>query len=362
MRQQLKSNVGAVAGNGLGDGAELIAAEQCLLMHRHMVRARVMEERLIKMSKSGEGFFWAGGPGEEAFNVPLGMLIKRGFGPDFDYLHLHYRSSATMIALGMPMEDSIRQMIMTATDPFSMGRNFLGHFCSKEWNIPPVSSPVGVQWVKALGTAHIQRRHGGDGITVVVGGDAGTHEGDFQSCLVWSTPGQELPVLMIVTNNRWGISTPEKCLHAEEHISDRGRPYGIACAAVDGNDLLADWHALKKAVHYCRSQRRPYLIEAEVSRLYGHSSSSGGVCTGDVDCLAVLENRLVEAGIIASDDIKQVHAEAEAEAERAVDVVINEPRPQPQHVEKHTYAPSSVDTIYPRDYNGLPDHAAGIST
>ena len=55
-----------------------------------------------------------------------------------------------------------------------------------------------------------------------------SHEGDFQTCLVWSTrPGRELPVLMIVTNNRWGISTPENSLHAEKHISDRGRPYGI---------------------------------------------------------------------------------------------------------------------------------------
>src|ERR1700685_4597716 len=82
--------------NGLGSADKFLRAHQCLQIHRHMVRARVMEERLIKMSKSGEGYFWLGGPGEEAFNVPLGLLIKKGFGPDFDFLHLHYRSSATM--------------------------------------------------------------------------------------------------------------------------------------------------------------------------------------------------------------------------------------------------------------------------
>ena len=91
-----------------------LPAEQCLQIHRHMVRARTLEERMIKMSKSGEGYFWLGGPGEEGFNVPLGLLIKKGFGPDFDFIHLHYRNSATMIAMGMPLADSIRQMAMTA--------------------------------------------------------------------------------------------------------------------------------------------------------------------------------------------------------------------------------------------------------
>src|ERR1700685_1048598 len=84
------------AKTSIDTGDESLPAERCLQIHRLMVRARVMEERMIKMSKSGEGYFWAGGPGEEAFNVPLGLLIKKGFGPDFDFLHLHYRSSATM--------------------------------------------------------------------------------------------------------------------------------------------------------------------------------------------------------------------------------------------------------------------------
>ena len=85
-----------------------------------MVRARAMEERMIKMSKSGEGYFWIGGPGEEAFNACLGLQVKKGEGPAFDYLHLHYRNSATLVAMGMPLLDGIRQMAMTATDPHSM--------------------------------------------------------------------------------------------------------------------------------------------------------------------------------------------------------------------------------------------------
>src|SRR3989338_3901853 len=82
-----------------------------------MVKARVLEERLIRMSKSGLGFFWIGGPGEEAFNVPLGLLIKKGEGLDHDFLHFHYRQSATLLAMGVPMLDPIRQMHNVDADP-----------------------------------------------------------------------------------------------------------------------------------------------------------------------------------------------------------------------------------------------------
>ena len=64
------------------------------------------------MSKSGEAYFWIGGPGEEAFNVCLGLQVHKGHGPAFDYLHLHYRNAGIMLAMGMPMIDHIRQLAM----------------------------------------------------------------------------------------------------------------------------------------------------------------------------------------------------------------------------------------------------------
>ena len=155
-------------------------------MHELMVKSRVLEERLIAMHKTGHGYFWIGGPGEEAFNVPLGLLIKKGEGPAFDYCHFHYRQAATLLAMGEDPIGAIRQMKNVAADPYSGGRNFAGHFSKKAWNIVPVSSPIEVQYAMAPGTALVQKRHGGDGITIVTGGDAGTAEGDFASCLVWS--------------------------------------------------------------------------------------------------------------------------------------------------------------------------------
>src|ERR1700753_1773002 len=88
-----------------------------------MIQSRVLEERLIKIYKAGEAFFWIGGPGEEAWGVPLGLLAKKGRGHDYDYMHLHYRCTPTLVAMGMPMIDSIRIMMNRATDTSTGGRN-----------------------------------------------------------------------------------------------------------------------------------------------------------------------------------------------------------------------------------------------
>src|SRR5215468_7071106 len=105
-----------------------------LSMHETMVKARVLEERLIAMYKQG---------------------------PAFDFLHFHYRQSATLLAMGEDPINPLRQMKNTATDPYTGGRNFAGHFSIKKWNVVPVSSPIEVQYSMAPGTAMAQKRHGG---------------------------------------------------------------------------------------------------------------------------------------------------------------------------------------------------------
>jgi 2-oxoisovalerate dehydrogenase E1 component alpha subunit len=337
-------------------GEQSLPADRCLQILRLMVRARVMEERMIKMSKSGMGYFWIGGPGEEAFNVCLGLHVRKGQGPAYDFLHLHYRNSATLVAMGMDLIEGVRQMAMTATDVNSMGRNFVGHYARKHANVIPITSVVEIQYLMAPGTALVQKRHGGEGITVVCGGEAGTAEGDFASCLVWSTrPGQELPVLMIVMNNQWGISTPAATQHGERHVIDRGKAFGISGEVVDGNDVIASWHAVSRAFEHCRSERSPYMLEAFVSRLYGHSSSSGALrVEGEPDCIEIFERKLLREGVLDDATMRKIHAEADEEVEQAFDQALNEPMPTAADIPRHTYAPSKVDPVYPDDYTGLP--------
>jgi 2-oxoisovalerate dehydrogenase E1 component alpha subunit len=342
-------------------GKESLSHERCLQIHRIMVRSRLMEERMIKMSKSGQGYFWIGGPGEEAFNAALGLLVKKGEGPSYDFLHLHYRNSATLVAMGMPLLDCLRQMAMTKTDIHSMGRNFPGHFAYRPWNILPVTSVIEVQYVMAPGTALVQKRLGSGGITIVTGGEAGAAEGDFASCMVWCTrPGNELPVLMIVTNNGWGISTDACTQHGEKHVIDRGKPFGIPGEVVDGNDPIASFHAIERAMKYCRTKQRPYMLEAMVSRLYGHSSSSGALrVKNEVDPIEMFEQKLLKASVVDEAYLEQVRDEAEAEVEEAVEKILTEPMPEPSDVETYTYAASPVDAVYPNDYTGLPGEGQG---
>ena len=318
-----------------------LSVELSLRVHDLMLRTRVLEERLITMYKQGDGYFWIGGPGEEAFNVPLGLLVDKGQGVDHDYLHLHYRSSGTLLAMGADPVDSLRQMKNTATDPYSKGRNFAGHYSRRSWNVAPVSSPIEVQFSIAIGTAQAQtRRGGGKGITIVQGGDAGTAEGDFATSLVWSSrKGHELPILMIVTNNQFGISTPFDGQHGETRVADRGKAFGMQTATIDGNDPEVSWAALKKALDYVRTERKPYLLEAMVSRLHGHSSASGAnFVKEEVDCLSRFEQRLEEKKLLTRSQMDDMRAKYTQELLVASQRVREEPQPKPETVWDFVFA------------------------
>jgi 2-oxoisovalerate dehydrogenase E1 component alpha subunit len=322
-----------------------LSAETCLKVYDLMLRARLLEERLITMYKQGDGYFWIGGPGEEAFNVPLGMLVNKGQGLDHDYLHLHYRSSGTLLAMGADPVDSIRQMKNVSTDPYSKGRNFAGHFSVRKWNVVPVSSPIEVQFSIAIGTARAQRAgSGAKGITIVQGGDAGTAEGDFATALVWSSrKGAELPLLMIVTNNRYGISTPYAGQHGYDQIAERGRAFGMPVAVVDGNDPEASYAALERALHYVRTERKPYLLEAMVSRLRGHSSASGANLQKDeIDCVTRFEDILQERKILARGQIDQLRERYTNELAEASKRVRGEPQPTPESIWEHVFADKNL--------------------
>ena len=316
-----------------------LAPELMLSLYDRMLLARCLEERLIQMHKQGDGFFWVGGPGEEALNASLGFLVHKGQGPAYDYLHLHYRSTATLLAMGADPMDALRQMKNTATDPYSRGRNFCNHYSKRSWNVLPVSSPIEVQFSMAPGTALANKRVGNTGITIVQGGDAGTAEGDFSTCLIWSSlPGRELPCLMIVTNNQWGISTPAAQMHAEKIVA-RAEPFGIESASVDGNDTEACYAALQRAMDYVRRERRPFLLEAFVSRLYGHTSASGANRVPDeVDCVAVLEDRLEELGLMSRDLMLELRARYTHQLREGAKVVREEPQPSGDDIQRDVFA------------------------
>lgn len=311
-----------------------------LKIHRLMVKSRVLEERLIKIYKTGEAYFWIGGPGEEAFGVALGLLVNKGQGVKHDYLHLHYRGTPTLLAMGMPMIDSIRLIMNRATDQCTGGRNFSNHYCFPEWNVVPVSSPIEVQYTMSIGTAHAQKRAKGNGVTIVTGGDAGSAEGDFASCLVWaSRPANPLPMLITVQNNKWGISTSYDGQHGETTIADRGKAFNMRSRVINGNDPIECYQAMQEELYYIRRNQKPVILEAQLSRLYGHSSADGANRRPEQDCcIEMFEDKLQSSGLLKKADIQQIRSEYEAEARAAQEQVRKEPPPQKETLWDHVYA------------------------
>lgn len=321
-----------------GSGKKL-SKELLLKMYDLMVKSRVLEERLIKIYKAGDAYFWIGAPGEEAWGVALGLLINKGQGPQHDYLHLHYRATPTLIAMGMPMIDSIRLIMNKATDTSTGGRNFSNHYCYPQWNVTPVSSPIEVQYQFALGTAHVQKRHKSKALTVVTGGDAGTAEGDFASCLVWSSRrGQELPILITVQNNKWGISTSYEGQHGETEIADRARAFNIRSRVINGNDPIEAYLALEEEMEYIRKTGKPSFIEAKLSRLYGHSSASGAnFVSHEYDCVKEFEKKLLKEKIITANVVKATWEKYEQEGIEAQQQARSESGPAADSIWDHVF-------------------------
>jgi 2-oxoisovalerate dehydrogenase E1 component alpha subunit len=249
-----------------------------------------------------------------------------------------------MLALGADPVDALRQMKSTASDPYSGGRNFASHYSARKWNVVPVSSPIEVQYSMAPGTALAQRRHGGTGITIVTGGDAGSAEGDFATCLIWSSrKGCELPMLIIVTNNQYGISTPYEGQHGEKRIADRGAAFGIRTLTIDGNDPETCYRAISRAMDYVRKERKPFLLEAMVSRLYGHSSSSGAnYIDGEADGLKLFEDKLVARNLLSKDAADAMRTKFTEELLEASKRVREEAPPAAETVWDHVFAERSV--------------------
>lgn len=325
-----------------GGGTKLpLPKELCLKILDLMIKSRALEERLIKIYKAGEAFFWIGAPGEEAWGVPLGLLVNKGRGHNHDYLHLHYRATPTMIAMGMPMIDSIRLIMNRATDTSTGGRNFSNHYCYPEWNVTPVSSPIEVQYSFAIGTAWAQRREEAKGISIITGGDAGTAEGDFASALIWSSrPGRELPMLITVQNNKWGISTDYDSQHGEEYIADRGKAFGIRTAVINGNDPIETYIRLQEEMAYIRKNQRPVLLEARVSRLFGHSSASGANLMDEADCVVDFTQKMLKAGYITESEVNEMKSNYDAEALAAQEQARTEPAPSADTIWNHVYVNS----------------------
>lgn len=310
---------------------EAVSAHTLRTMYRHMLRARVLDERMWVLNRQGRAPFWISGMGHEAIQVAVGLQMRSGH----DWLAPYYRDLALTLVLGMTPRDHLLSVLAKADDPNSGGRQMPAHYSSRPHNIISTGSAVTTQLLHAAGIALAIKLTGDDAICVTALGEGGCSGGDFHEALNFAAT-HHLPVVVVVENNGYAISVPVEKQMATPNVADRAVAYGIPGITVDGNDAIACYRAAAEAVQRARAGLGPTLLEAKVHRLTSHSSDddqrryrSAEAIEAErrQDCLPRFRSMLEDLGVLAPGDADALRAElvreldeATAEAEQAPDV------------------------------------------
>lgn len=195
----------------------------------------------------------------------------------------------------------------------------------------------------ALGQAFALRNRGTDSIAVAVAGEGAANAGAFHEALnlagVW-----HLPVIVVVEDNKWGISVPKSASTAVASNADRGAAYGMPGVHVEGNDVEAVYRAMGEAVARARGGGGPTLIEVETLRLWGHFEGDGQAYRDDLDDIesrdpiSRYEATLLSEGVMDEAMASQIRTEAAAQVERAVQFAKSSPLPDPAEAGRYVFA------------------------
>jgi pyruvate dehydrogenase E1 component alpha subunit len=244
---------------GLGKG-------QLLGLYEHMLRTRLMDERMLNLQRQGRIGFYVPSTGEEASQVGAGASIARR-----DWIYPSYRMPGTLMMCGARITDMVANCFGNEAD-LCKGRQMPVHYAMGAQHIVSISSPIGTHLVQAAGTAMAQKLKGDKGISWAFFGDGGTSSNDFHSGLNFAGVAKA-PVVFVCTNNQWAISVPLCRQTASETIACKAEAYGMPGVRVDGNDVLAVAQACREAAERARAGGGPTLLELMTYRRGPHSSS-----------------------------------------------------------------------------------------
>lgn len=244
-----------------------LADEVVLDMYTTMLRARKADERMWLLNRAGKIPFVISCQGQEAAQVGAAYALDR----DMDYLCPYYRDLAMVLHFGQTIRDTLLAAFGKAEDPNSGGRQMPGHYGSRRLRILTGSSPVATQVPHATGIALAAKMEGKPFVTLTSLGEGSTNQGEFHEACNFAGV-HRLPVVFLCQNNQYAISVPLEKQLACESVADRAQGYGFPGVTVDGNDPLAVYEVVLKAVERARAGDGPTLIEARTYRLVPHSS------------------------------------------------------------------------------------------
>ncbi len=306
------------------DRKKLTDAE-LLDIYERLLRPRLIEEKMLSMLRQGRISKWFSGIGQEAVAVGAALAME----PDEYILPMH-RNLGTFTTRGVPMARLFSQFQGYANG-FTKGRDRSFHFGTKEYKMVGMISHLGPQLGVADGIALAHKLRKEKKCTLVFTGDGATSEGDFHESVntaaVW-----DLPVIIVVENNGYGLSTPSSEQFKCRYISDKALGYGMESRVVAGNNILEVVNTIREAAESIRRRPRPILVECMTFRMRGHEEASGTKYVPKElmaewekkDPVANYENWLLAQGIL-SDTVKDAtHNAIKQEIAHAVETAFAE--------------------------------------
>ena len=293
-----------------------LSDEELLKFYLAILRPRMIEEKMLLLLRQGKISKWFSGIGQEAIAVGTALALQ----PDEWIMPLH-RNLGIFTTRGMPLH-KLYQQWQGQKDGYSKGRERSFHFGSKEHHICGMISHLGPQLTIADGVALAHRLRSEDKVSVSFTGDGGTSEGDFHEALnvaaVWN-----LPVIFLIENNGYGLSTPVEEQYRCESLVQRAKGYGMEGVCIDGNNLLTVYDTIKGVREYCIREQKPYLIECMTFRMRGHEEASGTkyvpqelfVQWAEKDPVKKFEEWLLLEGVLTYSHMEQLKASLKAEIE-----------------------------------------------
>ena len=286
----------------------------------HMLRIRCLDERMLKLQRAGRIGFVGTARGLEASLVgPACALSKQ------DWLWSGLREGGAALARGMPLGDYIAQMYCNSNDS-AKGRQMCNHFQHKATHYPSWSSVIGTQIPHGVGAAHAAKLQRKDEVHSIHFGDGATSSNGFHSGLNWAAVWN-LPCVFVCVDNGWAISVPSSAQTACLSYADKAAAYGMPGEDVDGNDVLAVYAAMKKAVERARKGGGPSLVVLKTYRMLGHSSSDDPSKYRDAkevaywearDPIEAFEKKLVASRVLAKGERAKIEAELYAEIDAEI--------------------------------------------
>lgn len=315
--------------------------EQAISMYRYMLTARKFDERGLVLQRAGKINFHVSGIGQEAAQVGAAFALQK----QHDYFLPYYRDYAFVLALGMTTKELMLSIFAKAEDPNSAGRQMPGHFSHKKLNIVTGSSPVTTQVPHAVGFALAAKMQNKDFVAFATLGDGSSNQGDFHEGLNFAGVFK-LPVIVMVENNQYAISTPYHRQVASATVAQRGTSYDIPGIRVDGNDPLEVYRVVKEARERAIAGEGATLIEAVMYRLSPHSTSDNDLAyrtkeevdaNWEKDGIPKYRAYLESVGLWSEEQEAALHAEITKELNEATEYGDKAPFPAPEETLTHVY-------------------------